>query len=182
MDEAWAGSCHGISSTIILSKVGNIDINKFEPGTINYFGLSEPYDNQAVKHMINYYQLSQYLPQIRQAKVNATKPGWFFNWGETELKTTLQSIVQKAMDINRGKDPVLINFGWKRATGSCGHAVIANGYELVNGEHRIQIYDPNYNHEYLYLIIGSNYLSWQLTTSDGNRAMALPMNNWERIG
>ncbi|UYO64434.1 hypothetical protein LNN31_08425 [Acetobacterium wieringae] len=169
---------------MILSKVGEININN-DPLNSNYFyELPSPKDNSEFRQLIFYYHLMQYLPDMNE--VHAYNSAWYESEGKN-LSEVLKTISSKAKEVECGGIPFLISFEWKKGVVEAsseiiGHTEVVNGCEsLSTGDQKIKLVDPNNQGDYDYLIINSGYDGFWFEDSSGQIIYAnLP--NWVGIG
>ena len=134
----WSGSCYGMSSTAILTKMGVFEADDIKSGGYSLYSLRKKNDDK-IESFVNYYQMMQMLdvPKIAVHEFDI-KPA-------TEK---IQFIESEAKKVVEGGSPLLIGLYFE---GGYGHAVVGYGYE--KGEwmfgpkaynSRILIYDCNY--------------------------------------
>ena len=165
MKSEWEGSCYGLSASMALSKTGDIDINNFDPDAYNYYHLDKPGCDTNVRDLINYYQLSQYLPEIKATIV------WAYNnslFKKNQLSDVLKKIVEKAQSIDSGGEPFIIRLEYRKGGLDFeGHAVVGNRcMQNLAGDYKIQIVDPNYQNKYGYLYIPADYTGFEYVIND----------------
>ena len=154
-ESKWGGSCHGISVSMALSHIGEIDINNFDNSAENYFDFSKPRDNIHLRDLINYYQLSQYLQIIDDGSISVLVSN------KNELKKELKTIVELAQESEKSGYPFLFSFGWNYIAmltkETAGHTIVCVGVQEKNDYYRLQFVDPNLNNAYIYARISKEY-------------------------
>ena len=136
MEEAWQGSCYGLSAVTVLTQCGLLSPSDLDPDAKT---LHDVKPTQQAVELINHYQLSQYIsPEDESEEVQTISQT--FNACEAVLA---------ARNVNHGKSPFIINI----QTGAGGrHAVV--GYGLESGEwefdgktynRRVLLWDSNYS-------------------------------------
>lgn len=132
IQEAWNGSCYGLSVVTVLVRNGIIPLSALDPEAAS---LADVRPTQQVQDLINYYHFSQYLK-------NGSS-----NEGNTEFMYLLRAATA-ALDVNRGASPFVLAVTTQSGG---GHAVVGYGLEAgdwnYDGRHytrRILIWDSNY--------------------------------------
>ncbi|ADU26128.1 leucine-rich repeat protein [Ethanoligenens harbinense] len=180
-NSAWGGSCFGMSSAMILSKLGNINIQNFDsynPNVSNFSDLNKPKNDSHVRDLINYYHLSQYIPAISDKIVNAVNPKLT---GDTEQisQSVMGSIVQKAKAVASGGMPFVLQVGQISNGQPDNHAIICNGYlKDSDGYHELEIIDPNDTTKFETLKIADDFMSYQFSDDP----LTINASNWNEIG
>ncbi|MBQ3499432.1 MAG: hypothetical protein IJA87_09950 [Clostridia bacterium] len=154
-ESQWGGSCHGISVSMALSHIGEIDINNFDDYAENYFDFSKPKDNNRLRDLINYYQLSQYLQIIDAGSISVSVSN------NDELKKELKTIVELAQESEKSGYPFLFSFGWNFGfllpKDTAGHTIVCVGVKEKDGYFRLQFVDPNSFNAYIYARVSKDY-------------------------
>ena len=134
LDEAWNGSCYGMSSTALLARAGLLPYGRYKSGATALNQLPRPTSSESVESLITYYQMLQ-VKNVIQQQYSTVK--------YRPHSTNIQAIEQ-ALESN---PLVLVGY---RQNGWGGHAVLAYGSEkgswTENGrtyDSRILICDPN---------------------------------------
>lgn len=168
----WGGSCHGMSTTAILSKVDVISPDQLQTGASNLYDVTKTSNDDDIESLINFYHLSQATTPLQNDK------------SQFSLKTTaeqLSELEQKASRVPTGGNPVLLCFGmygtdkadnaYKRLG---GHAIVAYGVEYKGDgwfdgwgwepgyDSRILLYDCNYPKDVTYLYFNHGTDSFKL--------------------
>lgn len=173
MNGTWSGSCFGISTTMGLLKTGAVDIKNVDPTASNYSDL-DPIKNDTAKDMIQYYHLSQFLPNVMSEKITFNESG-----SRDKLETTLENIVEKSKAIKEGDKPLLFFFSLPYGTRSYSHTVVINGcVENSDGDYEVQIVDCNDQGGYNYLTIDKDHTWFKYV----NSAIELNEKNYRFIG
>lgn len=163
-NEDWGGSCYGMSVVVSLMKDGQLTPNYWQKRAKVAHDLKAPKNSATVRNLINYYHLSQFLPDAVDLD---------FTYIKMPEREILKQIVTDCQKVQNGGLPVIINYWWlaneideengKHKT--YGHAVIgyhvdrANHDETGENSYRISICDPNKS-SWMYLYISSDYSKW----------------------
>ena len=133
----WSGSCYGMSSTAILTKMGVFDADDIKSGGYSLYSLQKKNDDK-IESFVNYYQMMQILDIPKRAV------------HEFDIKPAMekiQFIENEAKKVVEGGSPLLIGLYFE---GGYGHAVVGYGYEkgawmfgTKTYNSRILIYDCN---------------------------------------
>ena len=144
-NRAWSGSCFGLSATAILDKRGALDMKGLaSPAAGSLWELPRPAENAAVASAINYYQMAQLIPAIREGFEVPYSSG-------QSLAQRLEGLVARA------KAGETMQLGFQIA-GWGGHAVVVIGYEAgAGGSHRVLLYDNNHPGSDTVMSISSDY-------------------------
>jgi len=59
LDEAWGGSCYGMSSTSLLAKNGLLPYRNYKSGATKLYDLNYPLADENVSSLVTYYQMLQ---------------------------------------------------------------------------------------------------------------------------
>ncbi len=174
-ESGWGGSCYGMSCVVSLMKDGRLSPSYWKPGgwlssaAQNTHDLKSPIKDKSTENLINFYHLSQCLPDIVELQ------NTFFNTNQTEDPSLiLQQVVAECKKVKNGGLPVLISYWWMKneldADGnrkSAGHTIV--GYDVDEGtytvgtdtfKYRISVCDPNKT-KWSYLYINENYSDWK---------------------
>lgn len=187
----WTGSCFGISATMILSKLNDISIKNFDKNAQTYSQMdmkgSNGLVNTQVRDLINYYHLSQQLPNIDSVRASVRNPSKCPVLGYTaaDVKNMLKTIVSKAKDVSAGSSPFMLDLYWLQYGGTGnksivndGHTVVCNGFERdTDGYYMLQIVDPIVTDSYEDLYIADDYSSFKY-----NDGYNIDSSNWIGIG
>ena len=151
VSSSWNGSCYGMSSSIALNRLNQINMRTYtgSSGTSNYLNkVSYPKNSLSVKSAINYYQLSQYVIDDNVS--------YYSSYNSNDWKVGLKDIVTRA----KSNKLQLFCFSWN--TGA--HAILIRGYKDVsNGNYRLTTYDPNYPASTTYVYVSSDYMRCGVT-------------------
>ena len=121
LDSAWGGSCYGMSSTVILTKMGVLSPADIQDGCTSLGSINKT-NNDYVESYINYYHMMQLFPEV-QAEIER-----FEGLGVTEQLTEIEGA---AAQVRSDGTPILLCFSWSRS----GHAIV--GYDVESGDWRI---------------------------------------------
>ncbi len=139
LDEDWGGSCYGMSSLALLSKLGMLPYTDYKPGATKLHDLKYPKSDSNVSSLVTYYQMLQIKDVIQQQY--RTVP---YRSHETNIKEIIS-----LLDNNPTVLVCFDKYGWG------GHAILATGYEYgsytwsgVTYQGCIKICDPNCSMEY----------------------------------
>ncbi len=128
---SFEGSCYGMSVVMAMLNKGFMTSHFIENGKKTAYELSSPKDNQRVASIVNYYQLSQNLPDIYK-KIRAHQGA--------------NSYLAKELDIAflEHSEPIVIAYEYKDGKDWYGHAVLAYKTEVDDFYNKISIVDPNF--------------------------------------
>lgn len=138
-EEAWHGSCFGLSLTVVLAKNGVISLNQLQRGAKT---LSEVEPTRQIESMINYYHAVQFA----NAYINAISAA-----AHDSPARQMWNVARLAQNVSNGESPFLLAFSMP----SGSHAVVGYGHE--SGEWnfagqtydgRILIWDPNFSQSF----------------------------------
>lgn len=168
----WGGSCYGMSSVVSLMKAGYLTPSYWQAGAAVAHDLKKPKDSDNVENLINFYHLSQYLPDVLDVKDNFLEiHETSSNPYETDDSVVLEQMIDEAKKVKEGGLPVSVSFHWKYLKDGvghgAGHAVIAydvddGSYTAADGNtyrYRVSICDPN-NTKWSYLYVADEYTNW----------------------
>ena len=183
MYEEWYGSCYGISVTMGLTFKNLLNAEEISGETLvsnEYFRMPQPKEDQQLKDIINYYQLSQFLENYgdtagKRKNYNPSLwSGWIYSddtkYPNVSLSGFLGNLVNAAKDACEKGSVLLFGF-------SCydfGHLVIVTGYSVSEDGYRLKLYDMNSVGEFgdsghfSYMNIPKDLLSFNLVTGDGD--------------
>ncbi len=136
----FSGSCFGLSTVAVLSKIGTLKPDLYVSGATSISEFEAPVNDIDVESLITFYHIMQksdrYINSIE--KLN-----------DTENLKKIERIIAES-DV-----PALVVFNWNKGMAKSGHAVIACAYETTNEEntpsdldldvytHKIDVYDVN---------------------------------------
>ncbi len=160
--QPWSGSCYGMSAVVSLMKDGQLTPSYWQKGAKTAHDLKMPKKSKTVMNLVNFYQLSQCLPdQIEQKQ----------SYEQMSQSEIMKQIVTDCQKVQNGGLPVIITFWWLKngyTNGehkSAGHAVLGYHVDRVDNDktgsnsYRVSICDPNYS-EWKYMYISSDFSSW----------------------
>jgi len=143
----WQGSCYGMAATVMLDKSGDINVRRHIGSNVStLYGLPSPKSNSALESAINYYAVSQVIPDLRPQKFEA---------GHDTYKDGLRQLVADAKEgkniffcyffpcvkVDDAGQYVTDNKG-ELVTDQNGHAIVIVGYQgYSNGWHTLLAYD-----------------------------------------
>lgn len=149
----WGGSCYGMAAVISLMKAGYLTPSYWQSGASKTHDLNKPKDNSKVEDLINFYYLSQYLPDVQD---------YLYEYYATDTSNkakTLEQLVKVASQVKHGGLPVSV--------GIPSHEIVA--YDVVNEtnhfnnreyNYKVSIWDPNYKDHWQYLYITEDFSDW----------------------
>ncbi len=151
---SWRGSCYGMSTVAVLTKMGIIDPSNIQSDAETLHSIKKV-NNDDVESFINFYHLQQYLTIHQDSRAE---------YQALSSAERLALLSKYAEETNSGGAPVLLEFHFYQLDKNgermrdanddliiSGHAVIA--YNVVEGfwewdgisyDHKIEIYDPNF--------------------------------------
>lgn len=161
MLDEWGGSCFGMSSTVVLAKSGDFDIDLFDPScntisSASLFYNSTPAEVGNVESAINFYQVRQEIGAIRIARLQ----GEF-----SKESTNLQRIVKKMQSVNT---PVVLILESEDDDDFC-HAVVAFGLEKTITGYQFFVYDCSKPQQF-----------YPVTITDHNGTFSESCPEWEQ--
>lgn len=121
LDGEWCGSCYGMSSTVILAKMGVLSPEDIQDGAASIGSINKT-NNDYTESYINYYHAIQFFPAV-QAEIG--------RFGSLAVTEQLAEIEEKSLQVRNDGSPVLLCFSWMRS----GHAIV--GYDVETGSWRI---------------------------------------------
>lgn len=134
IEEAWDGSCYGMSSLLLLSNRKLFPYSKYKSGATCLHDLPAPINNTNISSLVNYYQMLQVKSVIQQ------------QYRSVPNRTNKENITELLSLLDR-YSTVLV--GYKKQYWG-GHAVIAYDYSYgswtwngVTYDGCINIIDPN---------------------------------------
>lgn len=184
----WGGSCFGIASTMMLVYLNKLS-TKHYTGSKNdvYQHFPMPKDSHAFRSLINYYQLSQYVPIMANYYVT-----------DSLTEENIHRIVDLALESERTMIPFVFCMGyhWDKVDdddpGSAGHAIVCVGCkQLQDGSYRLEFIDENTysgntgKTSYIYASVSPDYSSFAFDSKYTSQEQAKRnRKNWEiyRIG
>lgn len=153
LTKEWGGSCYGISASMALVHAGEVDLKNFDRDAKNYYDADQPKDNARFRSLINYYQLSQYLPVVDKKIAYVDE----YDSHVTMLKT----IVNMALESEKTGYPFVFSFGYEWLSGSSrgsgGHAIVCVGCKETASSYRLEFIDPNETGEYIYASVPHDF-------------------------
>lgn len=151
-EDAWGGSCFGMSSSVVLNRQGRINITEFDPTSL-YVRQASMVANGAgdldvgnVESMINFYQLRQVVGNIHSA---------LGNYDRSNESVNIRNIVNKLRTANAPCVLIINLYSGGQLAG--GHAVVAYDYaDQPNGTSTFKVYDCSMGPDKIYPITVSN--------------------------
>lgn len=113
----WIGSCYGLAATVILNEMGVTTPLSRQEGATRLWDMQP---TASVLSYVNYYFLMQALDVNQQLMAS------FVSLSESAKVKTLKD---EASQVANGGTPVLLCFRYVESGESCGHAIVADGYE-----------------------------------------------------
>lgn len=147
-DKIWGGSCYGMSFSVVLAKMKDFQAGELQSGKKYLHEVEKGQYDDDIESFINYYQLSQSLPNISSFRGREYQKN-FYGGIDDGNRNVLKEAEEKARKVKKGGAPVMISI-WFENGG--GHAIVGYGVEegsFYDGRYntRILIYDPNYPEE-----------------------------------
>lgn len=100
----WGGSCYGMSSVISLMKAGYLTPSLYQDGATVTHDLKSPKNNSKVMNLVNFYHLSQLLPDITDI---------LDHYGLTNNENrNLNQLITETKKVKTGGLPVSFGFFW----------------------------------------------------------------------
>ncbi len=171
----WKGSCYGIACTIALLYDHDISIQELSDGDeLFYYDLGKPVENRKLRNMINYYHLSQYLPQFDENNAVVTsvykKDGKYKNRNKKNENDSLVFFLEHLVAHTKQNPGILTYEYWNENTSKwSGHAVLVlDVKENEDGSFDIVVYDENNIDDTLEMHIGSDYGTFTFTDGNNN--------------
>lgn len=179
MNEKWGGSCYGMCAVAALNKYENrLNFSNYQKDARVPYDLDDPNKNEEVLSLINYYYLTQLLPDHDTLEENQKKS---FKKDQTYFA---QKIVEAAKKAEDSGIPSILEYNWWEKNGKLlngeeinknpnnvieyAHAVLICGIEDDNNDlFKVKIYDPNVKRKTQSLTVSSNYRMINYYTTDG---------------
>ena len=179
-NSSWGGSCYGMSSVVVLAKMGIIEPQDIQEGRNSIYTINKT-DNDNVESLINFYHLQQ---KTCTSIMNRHR---FILLNTSEQLSIIEDM---ASDVSNGGFPFLLWF----SDDNGGHVVVAYGVEhgdyTVGGfwgiggdkyDSRILIYDCNYpegsEKSYLYYNTGTD--EWTISNYNKMNKLNMACNDIE---
>lgn len=137
------GSCFGMAVVMSLIKQGKLAPGYFDKGAKTAYEMSSPKNNPDVESLINYYLLSQRLPDI-ETEMDKQFIEAMVLGSSAELA---KKLVNALKDIDNTGIPIVLNFEFKESKWSWlwkGHSVLAYKVEDDGSRYVVHIADPNF--------------------------------------
>ena len=151
-DTAWKGSCHGISTTMGMAYVGDLDIID-RNGDLNYYNLGQPCNNEDLYDSIMYYQISQNLALYSELDTTIYNPNYKIVINNPRVKVTYPEFFtgllnlldeDKVIGFSYGYDKETIDENGDTVIKHTGHSILITGYTKNNdGTYTLKLYDEN---------------------------------------
>lgn len=142
-DKEWNGSCFGMSAIMALDMLGKIDPDVIQWNSLNLSDFILPKDSLSVESLINYYQLSQNLFDIIDAKLKS------YTIMDDTIKKDRNVSQATINSLSKGVPVILgikaIDTSNTLLPTKCMHAVLAYGMQVSGSTHKIYIWDPNHS-------------------------------------
>lgn len=100
-ENVWGGSCYGMSNVVSLIKAGYLTLSKWTKNDETAHDLKYPNKSDDVENLINFYHLSQYLPDIQDVYNTFSK-----SENQDKERDNLRKIVTDASKVKNGGLPV----------------------------------------------------------------------------
>ena len=177
LKKKWAGSCYGMSLSVALNRVGQINMRtytKTKKGTGRQLNqIDYPKNNKKVMSAVNYYQESQYY--FRSGKIYSY---WKYTTFEDFDVDSWNSGLKKIVTL--GKQKKLQSFGYSGynpTDGSFGHQILIKKYDKkvavkIDNKatkcYRLSAYDPSYPGSAMYVYISTDYTKIRISNKEHN--------------
>lgn len=126
----WGGSCYGMSTVAILSKLGIINISDYDSSASCVHNAAAPKDSDAIYSLIESYYVSQCFPQVKQEMAEFEK---------LDTNEQLHKLVEAVSNVKNGGCPVNLCLFWFVDHDVKIHEYYNDDYDLVG--HSIVAYD-----------------------------------------
>jgi len=134
----FGGSCFGMTEVMSLIKLGHLEPWYFDKDARNAHDFDYPINDKKVASLINYYFLSQYLPDVDKALTADKRLG---------TKKLAQKLVSALNNIDKTGIPVVLNYEFTKNKWTLqwsGHSVLAYKLEDDGTQYKVYIADPNW--------------------------------------
>ncbi len=111
-DSGWGGSCYGMSAVVSLMKAGYLTPSYWQDNASVAHDLHKPKDDENIENLINFYHLSQYLPDIKDSWNNA----YTIAVSKGDFSLINKSLIDEAKKVKYGGLPVSLSFAWSYTT------------------------------------------------------------------
>lgn len=137
----WGGSCFGLSSAVVLSKAGKVNIQNFPEGDTTYYTLktafttknTDPTQPGNIESLINFLHLRQYIGDIHDL---------IFGYKDEEETTNARNMIDK-MKASDGLFVLTITIE-KMFESDADHSVVAYDFtEISSGQYSFSVWDCN---------------------------------------
>lgn len=186
--EKWTGSCEGLSISLGLVNMGELDIGKLKVNGIIpscYNDLEPPLNNLRLRNLINYYTLLQCADKMPEPKKKILNLGdnvplldgeWTLYSGKNNFWDSFTEYVRIQ---NQKQIPILFSFGYRDINNNLdGHTILTCGYEENEQYKIIKLYDcnlsspaigtmiPGRKATYLYLFLDKNNYDFYFSSTE----------------
>lgn len=189
-NSTWGGSCYGMSNVVALMRDGSLTPEYWQDRAKKTYDLKKPVDNAKIRDLINFYQLTFFLPDIRDLEynfyVNTTQIDDFV-YDDSNL---IRQLISETEKVKKGGLPVNLCYGAMRNDNApYGHSILAyevddGNYTAENGikyKYRVSVCDPNIN-EKKYLYVSEDFQNWYYDPIGNDRKFAyLVINDYTTI-
>lgn len=195
--EQWVGSCEGLSISLGLANLKQLDIRKLGMnGNIPscYNELEPPAENVSLRNLINYYTLLQCADKMPEPEGKILNLGdnvpfldgkWTMYAGKDKFWDSFAEYVKKQ---NQYRNPVLFSFEYRDSKGKLeGHTILTCGYQENEQYRIIKLYDcntgtpaietvyPGRKADYLYLFLDKQNHNFYFSSTEES---ITPMNDY----
>ena len=101
-DSNWGGSCYGMAAVVSLIKTGYLTPSVYQQAANTAHDLNRPVDNDKVMNLVNFYHLSQRIPDVEK-QIHSYQ----------NERTLLRKTVEEAEKVKLGGMPVMLCFSWQ---------------------------------------------------------------------
>lgn len=143
----WQGSCYGFTALEGMVNTNLIDASTIDVDADTLPEVSKPKDAHSVRELLNYYLLTQYIPDLR---------GTMYKIGTRAGKNALQNMTDAVLN----GTPYMFAYRFKNGSSGGWHAItLEGGKQLANGSYELTGYDNRYYGLEIYLKENDHYVS-----------------------
>jgi len=148
--KSFGGVCFGISTVTALYKAGLLDVTEFDRDAANLYTMDKPKDStgaNGVRDLINYYYMLQRVDEYKITGLDTLSANMLrkTSANRTKFKNTVKAIVEKALDMDNSKTPLILNYGRMNGLETFQHSVVlCSGRKNADNTYSLLVKDPNY--------------------------------------